>query len=66
VLALKLSRRANAVWTGLWPHHPEDEVPIDHITNGVHVLSWLAPQTQQLYDRHLGPDWQRRSGEADV
>lgn len=77
VLALKLSRRANAVsslhgqvsrrmWTSLWPHRPEDEVPIGHITNGVHVLSWLAPQMRQLYDRHLGPDWQRRSGEADV
>ena len=48
VLALKNSRRANAVsslhgqvsrtmWTGLWPGRPEDEVPIGHITNGVHV-----------------------------
>src|SRR5580704_14678990 len=48
VLGLKLSRRANAVsalhgevsramWTGLYPGKPEDEVPIGHITNGVHV-----------------------------
>jgi starch phosphorylase len=55
VLALKLSRRANAVsalhgeisramWTGLYPSKPEEAVPIGHITNGVHVPSWLAPQ----------------------
>ena len=77
VLALKTSRRANAVsalhgevsrnmWTGLWPGRAEDEVPIGHITNGVHVPSWLAPQMKQLYDRHLGPDWVRRSGEPAV
>jgi starch phosphorylase len=77
VLALKNSRRANAVsslhghvsrgmWTSLWPGRPEDEIPIGHITNGVHVPSWLAPQMQLLYDRHLGPDWNRRSGEPEV
>ncbi|HWA99448.1 MAG TPA: alpha-glucan family phosphorylase, partial [Pirellulales bacterium] len=75
VLALKLSRRCNAVsslhgqvsrnmWTGLWPNRPEEEVPIGHITNGVHVLSWLAPQMQQVYARHLGPDWSQRSGDS--
>jgi starch phosphorylase len=77
MLALKTSRRANAVsalhgevsrnmWTCLWPGRAEDEVPIGHITNGVHVPSWLAPQMKQLYDRHLGPDWVRRSGEPAV
>jgi starch phosphorylase len=77
VLALKLSRRANAVsslhgqvsrsmWTGLFPGRPEEEVPIGHVTNGVHVLTWLAPQMHELYDRHLGPDWEQRSGEPEV
>jgi starch phosphorylase len=42
------------MWTGLYPGKPEDEVPIGHITNGVHVPSWLAPQMFRLYDRHLG------------
>ena len=71
VLALRLSRRANAVsalhgevsramWTGLFRGKPEDEVPIGHITNGVHVPSWLAPQMFRLYDRHLGTDWLQR------
>jgi starch phosphorylase len=74
VLALRLSRRANAVsalhgevsrnmWTGLFRGKPEDEVPIGHITNGVHVPSWLAPQMFRLYDRHLGSGWYQRSSE---
>ena len=77
VLALRLSRRANAVsalhgevsramWTGLSPGKPEDEVPIGHITNGVHVPSWLAPQMFRLYDRHLGTGWHQRSSEAKI
>lgn len=68
VLALRLSRRANAVsslhgrvsramWTPLYRGHSEEQVPIGHVTNGIHVHSWLAPQMRQVYDRHLGPDW---------
>lgn len=45
------------MWTGLYPGKSEDEVPIGHITNGVHVPSWLAPQMQRLYNRHLGVGW---------
>jgi starch phosphorylase len=41
----------------------EERVPIGHITNGVHVRTWLAPQMHQVYDRHLGPDWPQRAGE---
>jgi starch phosphorylase len=77
VLGLKLSRCANAVsalhgevsramWTGLYPGKPEDEVPIGHITNGVHVSSWLAPQMFRLYDRHLGTGWHEHSAEAPI
>ena len=77
VLGLKLSRRANAVsalhgevsramWTGLYPGKPEDEVPIGHITNGVHVPSWLSPQMFRLYDRHLGTGWHEHSGEPRI
>jgi glycogen phosphorylase len=75
VLGLKLSRRANAVsslhgevsrsmWRCLFPGKSEDAVPIGHITNGVHVPSWLAPQMCRLYDRHLGVGWQIHSGSA--
>jgi starch phosphorylase len=75
VLGLKLSRRANAVsslhgevsremWWALHPNKPQDAVPVGHITNGVHVPSWLAPQMARLYDRHLGVNWQGKSGAA--
>ena len=47
------------MWWSLYPGKPEDAVPIGHITNGVHVPSWLAPQMGRLYDRHLGVGWQR-------
>jgi starch phosphorylase len=77
VLALKLSRRANAVsalhghvsrrmWNSLWPAREEEEVPIGHITNGVHVPSWLSWQMLQLYDRIFPSGWFRRMGEPDV
>ncbi|HET9406110.1 MAG TPA: alpha-glucan family phosphorylase [Candidatus Sulfotelmatobacter sp.] len=77
VLALRLSRRANAVsalhgevsramWVGLSPGKPEDDVPIGHITNGVHVPSWLAPQMVRLYDRHLGTGWRQQSSEPRI
>jgi len=77
VLGLKLSRRANAVsnlhghvsrrmWAPLWPWRVEEEVPIGHITNGVHIQSWLAWQMQQLYERHFPADWTHKWGEPDV
>src|SRR5450631_729849 len=77
VLGLKLARRANAVsalhgevsramWTGLFPGKTEDSVPIGHITNGVHVPTWLAPQMFRLYDRHLGTGWHEHSGESRI
>jgi glycogen phosphorylase len=77
VLALKFGRHANGVsalhgqvsrqmWHPLYPNRPEEEVPIGHITNGVHVRSWLAPQMGLLFDRHLGADWNRRMSEPDT
>ena len=74
VLALRLSRRANAVsslhgqvtramWNPLFRGTTEEQVPIGHITNGVHVHTWLAAQMRQVYDRHFGPDWAERCRE---
>lgn len=76
-LALKLSGRSNGVsalhgkvsremWSCLWPRRTPEEVPIGHITNGVHVGTWLAPAMRRLYDRHLGADWPQRSGYPEV
>lgn len=77
VLGLRLARRSNAVsalhgevsramWTGLYPGRPEDSVPVGHITNGVHVPTWLAPQMFRLYDRHLGTGWHEHSGDSHI
>jgi glycogen phosphorylase len=77
VLALKLSRRANAVsalhghisrrmWAHLWPWRVEEEIPIGHITNGVHTPSWVAWQMMQLFDRHFPVGWPDRMGESGV
>ncbi|MDR2754247.1 MAG: alpha-glucan family phosphorylase [Planctomycetaceae bacterium] len=72
VLGLKMSRYANAVaslhgvvsrkmWHCLWPHLPEEKVPIGHITNGVHVPSWMAWQINTLFERHLSSSWSEES-----
>lgn len=77
VLAFKTSRRANGVsnlhgvvsrrmWQSLWPWRSEEEVPIGHITNGVHVSSWLAQQMRYFYDRVLPGNWYRQSGDPSV
>ena len=77
VLGLRAARYANGVsahhgqvarrmWQGLWPGRSEFDVPIRHVTNGVHVASWLAPPVRQLYDRYLGPEWERHMGSPET
>ncbi len=76
-LGIRMSRAANAVsarhgvvaremWQPLFPGMPAQSVPIRHVTNGVHLPSWLAPATRALLDRHLPPDWWRHPGSPDV
>ncbi len=68
ILALKLSGKCNAVsrkhgevtkhmWQSLWPDRKEKEVPIDHVTNGVHLASWLEPKIRLLYNKYFGEGW---------
>jgi starch phosphorylase len=68
VLALKASNFHNAVsqrhtevsramWRDLWPDKALAEIPIDAITNGVHVRTWLEPKMKLLFERYLGPGW---------
>ena len=77
VLGFNMSRYANAVsnlhgvvsrrmWTSMWPDRPEEDVPIGHITNGVHVPSWLAGQMTLLYDKHFPADWRSRIQDPEV
>ncbi len=77
VLALKLADRVNgvsflhgrvsrAMWERLWPKRSRNEVPIGHITNGVHVPTFMAPQMSELLDRHLGAGWQTTQHERST
>ena len=54
------------MWQCLWPELPEEEVPIGHVTNGIHVASWLSSELKQLFDRYLGPRWRSEPGDAQV
>jgi starch phosphorylase len=48
---------SRALWHKLWPGVRVDEVPITHVTNGVHTPTWVAALFRSLYTKHLGEDW---------
>ena len=49
------------MWHGLWPDRAVEDVPITHVTNGVHHPTWLGGPMRALLDRHLGEDWPARA-----
>jgi starch phosphorylase len=74
VLALRLCRNANGVselhgdvsrqmWAAMYPEKSLAQVPIGHITNGVHATTWTAPLMADLYDIYLGKQWQQKVAE---
>jgi starch phosphorylase len=76
-LALQLSSKSNAVselhgqvsrgmWHFLYPEKLIEDVPITHITNGVHTGTWLARRLRHLYDRYLGADWLEHVDDPDL
>jgi starch phosphorylase len=71
VLALKMAAYANGVaklhgvvsrdmWQGLWPGVPINEVPIHHVTNGVHPRTWVSSGMIELLDRYFGPHFENK------
>ena len=77
VLALKCSARSNGVselhghvsrtmWKNIWKDIPENELPIGHITNGIHIMSWISFEMQQLFDRYLGPRWKTKPLDSSI
>ncbi len=77
VLAIRCAGQVNGVarlhgevsremWQWLYPGTPIDEVPITHITNGVHLLTWLGPDMLDLLNRYLPEGWAERCHEAAV
>jgi glycogen phosphorylase len=76
-LGIKMSRAANGVsrrhgevarqmWQPLFPERPVDTVPIGHVTNGVHLPTWMAPATRALLDRHLEEGWVTRAADPQT
>ncbi len=77
VLAIRMANRINGVsrlhgrvsrrmFAHLWPGTPEEEVPIGHITNGIHARSWISYDIASLYDRYLGPRWTEDPSDQSV
>ncbi len=77
VLALRTSDGANAVsklhgevsramWNHIWPDAPAKEVPIGHVTNGIHSRTWLSPQLIDIFDRYLPLNWQNEPEDQSV
>ncbi len=75
ILALNLSYMANGVsklhgevsrkmWQKVFPGIPTEEVPIGHVTNGVHTESWLHRKMIALFDQYLGKDWRNHIQDA--
>jgi len=76
-LALKMAERRNAVselhgkvarrmWQSLWPNVKEDEVPLTHITNGIHIPTWIAPELYHPYAKHVGEDMLRNCDDPGI
>lgn len=76
VLALKMSRASNAVsalhgnvsrdmWKELFPDRPVEQVPISHITNGIHILSWMNKRTRNFWRKFLGENWEQHIKQPD-
>jgi len=74
ILALRMSEQRNGVsqlhgkvsrrmFQSLWPDRPVDEVPITHVTNGIHVPAWIGEAMNKIYRKYLGPDWIERQDE---
>lgn len=65
ILALRISRQANGVsaihgkvsrgmWQSVWPGVPKAEIPIRHVTNGIHTFTWMAPEIRALLEKAGG------------
>jgi len=76
-LSLRLCLHANAVstlhgkvarkmWQGIWPSLLEEEVPISHVTNGVHVTTWLGQDMKTLYDDYMGTKWETKQNDLKM
>ncbi len=77
VLGVRMSQYCNGVswlhgmvarrmWSHVWPELPEDEIPITHVTNGVHIASWISYENALLCERYIGPEWRTHPSNPNI
>jgi starch phosphorylase len=59
-------REARRIWKDIWAGRDASQVPIAHVTNGVHLGTWMAQPLRELLAEHLGPDWEDRVDEPGL
>jgi starch phosphorylase len=76
-LALRTASRVNGVsqvhgqvtrdmWGPIWSNVPDDQRPVRHITNGIHIPTWLSAEMTALFNDHLGADWRDRHDDSSI
>jgi len=77
LLALRTTSSANGVsrlhgvvsrkmFRSIWPETPLEEIPIGHVTNGIHTRSWTSSEMTALLRRYLGPDWLKKPADQSI
>jgi len=77
MLAINLSSKTNAVsklhgvvsrnlFGSAWKDLPIHEVPITHVTNGIHAKTWISDEMADMYDRYLGPKWSEDTTDSNI
>jgi len=57
---------ARSMWQSLWPKRHVEDIPISHITNGVHICSYLSRHKNSLFERYLSSDWSNRLSNSNL
>jgi len=58
----RISRR---LWRDVWQGFHESDVPIGHVTNGVHLMSYISPRMREVLDVYLGMDWSKNLSDKE-
>jgi glycogen phosphorylase len=77
LLAMKNSNGVNGVsqlhakvtrtmFAARWPGFPEEEAPIEAVTNGIHTATWIGLRMAELFDAHLGTEWRRNPSDSEI
>jgi starch phosphorylase len=65
-VSLKHGEVSRSLWQKLWPDKKLEDIPITHITNGVHAPTWVSPLLRYLFEKYIGADWEKKLREQDV